>query len=346
MIILFVGPMVYGSTTIQRYQALIRINPLTYSINTIARKKINIFCNLYYKFLSKIGFPKDFSNVNEHIITQIRKLKPDILWLEKSITITPNTLSVVKKICKKLKILGYSPDYISRFVNRSYYFVKSLKYYDVFFTTKSFGVDELKKFGTKKVFFVNNSFDPVTHKKIFCINKKKTQFDCPLGFIGTWEPERAKYIYSIAASGFLVKWWGSVSNRHLLLQKFYNHPNLIKYNYTLLGKKYTQALNSFDIALCFLRKDNKDLQTTRSIEIPACGTFMLAERTREHQILFKEGKEAEFFSDKEEMLDKIKYYLKNSKARHKIAEAGRKRCKVSGYSNDETISNMIKKVIK
>ena len=130
------------------------------------------------------------------------------------------------------------------------------------------------------------------------------------------------------------------------MQKFYNHPNLIKYNYTLLGKKYTQALNSFDIALCFLRKDNKDLQTTRSIEIPACGTFMLAERTREHQILFKEGKEAEFFSDKEEMLDKIKYYLKNSKARHKIAEAGRKRCKVSGYSNDETISNMIKKVIK
>ena len=162
-----------------------------------------------------------------------------------------------------------------------------------------------------------------------------------MGFIGTWEKNRAKIMNFIARSGINIKWWGSVSNRHYLLQKLYHDHNITKFNSTLLGKNYTKAINSFDIAICFLRNDNKDFQTTRSVEIPACGTFMMAERTKEHQSLFKEGVEAEFFSSKEELLEKIRYYLKNKDKRNQIARAGRKRCEKSGYSNDKVIKKIL-----
>jgi len=341
MVILFIGPLDYGSTSSQRYSAIKRLYGSVKSINTFEKKRKNIFYNIFLNFLSKLGFPKDLTGANKNIIKKVKKYNPDILWLDKATTIKANTLLAVKKISKKIKILGYSPDYMSRYVNSSYYFIKGLRYYDIFFTTKKYGVKDLKEFGVKKVFFVNNSYDPKTHVKIFLSKNQNIHLKCPVGFVGTWEKERAEYIYEVARSGILVKWWGNVSNRHFLLQKFYSHPNLIKNNNTLMGHNYTVAINSFDIGLCFLRKDNNDMQTTRSIEIPACGTFMLAQRTIEHQMLFKEGKEAEYFSSKDELVKKIKYYLKNEKERKKIAEAGRERCRKSGYSNDIAVKKMI-----
>ena len=91
----------------------------------------------------------------------------------------------------------------------------------------------------------------------------------------------------------------------------------------LSDRDYVRCLANARIGLGLLSKYCQDEFTTRSFEIPAAGTMLIAERTEEHQDLFEEGKEAEFFATLEELSDKISFYLKNDQARCRIAEKGR-----------------------
>jgi spore maturation protein CgeB len=92
-----------------------------------------------------------------------------------------------------------------------------------------------------------------------------------------------------------------------------------------------KALQANKIALGLLHRANRDLHTSRSFEIPACGGFMLAERTAEHQEYFAEDREAVYFDTFDELMDKIRYYLRHDAARTRIAADGYRRCLHSGY---------------
>ena len=52
-----------------------------------------------------------------------------------------------------------------------------------------------------------------------------------------------------------------------------------------------------------------DLITARTFHIPACGGFMLHERTAEVREFFDEGRECAMFEGAAEMVAKVGYYL-------------------------------------
>ena len=111
------------------------------------------------------------------------------------------------------------------------------------------------------------------------------------------------------------------------------------------GLEYSKVICATKINLGFLFKGNRDKQTTRSVEIPACGGFLLAERTSEHQALFKEGLEAEFFSSDEELKEKVLFYLSNESKRLSIAEAGHQRCLRDQYDNYHVFKKIIDQLL-
>jgi spore maturation protein CgeB len=240
-----------------------------------------------------------------------------------------------------ISIVGYSPDDMYGTHNQSAYFLRGLPLYDTFITTKSFNVDELRRLGARNVLFIGNGFDPDTHKPMHVTPEDRCTFGGAVGFIGAWEKERGSQMLSLAKAGVGVRVWGWQPPKGLFQVK---HANLVVEGRPLWGSDYVKAICGFDINLGFLRKQNRDLETTRSIEIPACGAFMLAERTKEHLILFEEGKEAEFFGSTEELISKCKFYLVHEEIRKKIAAAGRIRCLKSGYSNRDRIDAILRQI--
>jgi spore maturation protein CgeB len=104
------------------------------------------------------------------------------------------------------------------------------------------------------------------------------------------------------------------------------------------------ALNGAKIGLGLLTRLAPDESTTRTFEIPACGTMLLAERTSEHLQLFEEGKEAEFFSSGGEMNEKIRWYIDHDAERELVGAAGLRRASTSGYSYLERMRQALEEI--
>lgn len=299
--------------------------------------------NLWTRIANRLflyGLPirlPDLNEVNKKIIERINAFNYDIVWIDKGIIVYPETLKGIKKKFPKTKIVSYSPDNMALRHNQSQQYVECIPFYDYIVTNKSYIIEDMKRLGAKHVTFVNNSFSEDFHKPYELSEEERNELGGDVGFIGVWEEERSKSILYLVDHGVKVKVFGDAKwNKYAKYS-----PNLTIMGRLLKNEDYCKSLHAFRISLCFLRKMNFDTQTTRTVEIPACGGFMMAERTDEHLALFEENKEAVYFSTNEELLEKCLFYLKHEDERRKVADAGREKAICAGYSNESMVSKII-----
>jgi len=337
--IIYVGELGFGSTSLMRMKCIEELGYIVYPIDTTL---INTNKNILKKNISRLywrlGYPLDLSSINLNLKLAIDQFKPDLVWVDKGIYVTKDTILNANKKNKNIKWVHFNPDdpFGKHGTSGWKRFINAIPYYDLHFVPRLENVSEYYKVGAKKV--VQNmpmwGYDPKIHKP-FNPNPLQSAFGCDVGFLGAYEEERAESLFKIANQNINIRLMSTWPKKYL-------HKNFLLSPYPVEEQKYGMALSTFKIGIGFLRKANRDRHTSRSIEIPACGTFLLAERTEEHLQLFKEGSEAEYFSNDEELVDKIKFYLKHNELRNKIAEAGMLRCMKSKYDNKNLISKMLK----
>lgn len=318
--VLFVGDMSAGSTSEMRLRALsalgYEVAAIDYGMQSQGRN-----AQRAHRLSTKLRRPIDLRHINRQVLAGIGSF--DILWSDKALALRPRTLLELRRRDPDALVVGYSTDDMLQRNNCSSFFEQSLPLTDLFLTTKSFNVRELESLGCPRVIFVNQGFDPETHRP----PERPLKFVNDVGFVGTWEDGRAHLIIRLAESGIPVSvhgnGWAQTERRGIPALEF-GEP--------MMGRDYATLIAQTRINLGFLRKANRDLQTTRSVEIPASGGFMLAERSSEHEQLFREGIEAEFFTGYGELEAKVRKYLEDEPARRDIASAGRRRCVIDDYS--------------
>lgn len=329
-----------SNTCLHRTWALEKIGDV-HRIDTTLKSGIlwyRIINRLFVRYKLPISF--HCRQLNKQIKKTILSNTFDIVWIDKGIFVEDRTLQFIKQTRPSCVIVGYSPDNMAERHNQSQVFLNSFPYYDFYITTKSYTVDCLRKMGCNNIMFVNNAYEASFHHPYKLSSKERERLGGKVGFIGAWEEERCRSILYLAEHGVPVRVWGG----GMWLKYKDRYPNLTIEKDGLFSEDYNKALSAFDISLCFLRKMNHDLQTTRTMEIPACGSLLMAERTIEHEQLFKDKEEAVFFSSDEELLELCRYYLDHEIERKQIAHAGRMRCLQSGYSNEDTIKRIIKNI--
>ena len=201
----------------------------------------------------------------------------------------------------------------------------ALKAFDALVYCKSYELEDYKALGKPLIYMPLGYCDEV-HRPLPSDNPRWT---CAVGFLGGWEPRRERLLHAVAGSGVEVKIWGGywdflsdgrwTPRRYIILRQLaggdrfrIRRDDLLAHAYQgreIYADDYARALTGSKIGLGLLRTTWPDQHTTRTFEIPACGSLLLADRTEEHQEFFEEGREAEFFASSEELLDKVKILL-------------------------------------
>ena len=288
--------------------------------------------------------PRDLAGVNRAMLDAVRGDSFDVIWVDRGITVERSTLAEVRDACPDARIVHYNPDDPFGDYGMSEFrtFMKAIPEYDVHLIPRKPNVPEYLDWGAKRVEQVVPfwGYDPEAHRKVTLSDDERRHYGAPVGFIGMAEKERAASITRLVREGFSVKVWGNRWSSYLEddeTRKVIAGP-------AQFGENYARIISSFDINLAFLRRQNRDEHTSRSVELPAAGAFMLAERTDEHLQLFEEGREAEFFESDDELVEKVRYYGERPEERARIAEAGRQRALRDGYDNRSVVTEMLSRI--
>jgi spore maturation protein CgeB len=339
MKILFVAELRSESRAKQRLLALRDLGYEVKEVSTRPTEDSSSSPSFLDRVFYKLGYPADLVNLNQWLCKCATDFLPDLIWIEKVLSIHPAVYEDLRRSLPDTKIIFYSEDDIFMRHNRSVFLRKALPLFDLVFTTKPRNLQELPQLGVKKVFCIYQAYDQDIHRPLNLTPAELEQWGGEVSFIGTFERSRAEQILEIAKQGITINVWGSNWQKWKV-----KHPNMRVYNRAVYNDDFIRVICASKINLNFLRKLNRDQHTSRSLEIPACAGFMLAERSDEHLNLFEEGKEAEFFDSMPELLRKIQYYLSHESERLEIAMAGRKRCIKDGYSHQERLKIMLEKI--
>ena len=210
--------------------------------------------------------------------------------------------------------------------------------YDLIATSKGYNVPELLAAGARRALYVRSAYDPRAHHPVQPTALDRQRFGADVLFVGTYERDRAAMLETLAGQvdariAVYGNGWQAIPPSSPLYPFVQRRP--------LYGPNKLLAFASCTIALCFLRKANRDTYTDRSFEIPATGAFMLAERSSEHTLLFEEGEEIACFGSADELVQKVRYYLAHDHERARIAAAGHRRLLTGHHTYQDRLREIL-----
>lgn len=218
---------------------------------------------------------------------------------------------------------------------------RTVSSYDLIVVLRDENLREAAALGAKKTLRVFFSADEVAHAPRDLTREDHLQWDSEVVFVGTWMPERGPVIAELIQLGVPVSIYGGRwqhAPEWPILQPFWKGPP------TASDDQYAKAIQCSKIGLGLVSKGNRDLHTTRSLEIPALGTALCAVRTSEHQQLYCEGVEAVFWANAAECAEACFKLLGNDRLRREIARNGQMRTVQNGTMNEQIMARVLAQV--
>jgi hypothetical protein len=281
--------------------------------------------------------------IDPKILAGVCKIRPDLIWVTQGEYLGCALLKKLHRICSG-PIINYTLDdpFGGRDGRRFRIFLQAIAQYDLLVVVRSDNILEAQRAGARRVLRVFRSADEVAHRPRILSAEDRRRFASEVAFVGTWMPERGPFLCELIRMGVPLAIWGGrwpKARQWQELRPYWRGPGLEN------ADAYAKAIQGAKVNLGLLSEGNRDLHTTRSMEIPALGGVLCAQRTVEHQSLYREDVEAVFWSSAAECAAKCLSLLDDPRRRAAIASAGRSRLICNRNYNETVVAKILKTAV-
>lgn len=333
MIHLHIGTARPGSTTIQRFQAIQSLYPdwqhILIDTSRWLDEPAKVLRSIAYRF--KTG--PVIRQFNKQLLIELDKLPDhvDLVWVDKAVFTNKKSTDRLRRMTSNL--WHYTPDPAFLYHGSSY-FNENIGEYDLAITTKHFELDQYAQTLTRnKVVLCPQGVDLELYKVTTPFEQRESR----LLFIGHYEKNRAELFIQLLNLDLPLtiagKGWKKFCSR-------YKTHDVRYLGEGLFGDDYIDALNSHKYGLGLLSKWIPETHTTRTLEIPACGSVLFTEETPDTRSFFTE-QQVVFFQTPEQIAEKFRLLESESNRAESIASAGRKRISAGGFSFKDILKPII-----
>ena len=276
---------------------------------------------------------------NAALVSEVERSAPEFLLVFKGTFVTGETIARVR--AAGTRAYCFYPDVSTR--THGPYIPRALREYDWVFTTKRFGVlDMAQHLQVTRASVLPHGYDPDLHRPLDLNEHDLERYGCDVSFIGTWSPKKEKTLASLRERlpTRSVRIWGSQWRRA-------RHPlvRVVASTHPVEGDEYVRAICASTINLAILSEkragaSSDDQITSRTFHIPACGGFMLHERTGELEEYLVENESVACFDGVDELAAQVTRFLGDSVTRQAIARSGRAAI-VPGHAWDARIRDIL-----
>jgi hypothetical protein len=197
--------------------------------------------------------------------------------------------------------------------HRARWFFSALPHYDHVFTPRRGNMEQLREIAAD-ISYLPFGYDPDIFFPVELKEAERAEYFSQVIFAGGADADRVPYIDALYRTGLKVGLYGSYWERF---------PETRHLTRGQIGPvELRKAIAGSQIAICLVRRANRDGHSMRTFEVPAVGAAMLVEDTQEHRDIFgDEGAAVLYFRTPDEMVDKSGRLVEDRQERSRLAQA-------------------------
>lgn len=257
--------------------------------------------------------PTWLHHFSDQVVTWAKEMRPRWLLGTGFVPLTPTALRAIGNMgIQRIVFLTDDPWNPS---HRPGWLFHALPEYDLVISPRRAVMEDLRQVGIKQLAYLPFGYDEDIFRAVELTSTERENYTVEVAFAGGADADRVPYFSELHRAGFQVALYGGFWERFpetRRLTRGYADPSTL-----------CKVFSATKVAICLVRRCNRDGHAMRTFEVPAIGgAALLVEDTAEHREIFgQEGDAVLYFTSLDEMCGKTRRLLNDEPQRRRLAEA-------------------------